>query len=77
MPPPVDSLPTESHTPRPPPPTPTLNPGVRRREVLGWALYDFANSGYTTVVITAVFSAFFVGGVAQGASWTPWPGPSP
>jgi len=69
MPPPVDSLPTESHTPRPPPPTPTLNPGVRRREVLGWALYDFANSGYTTVVITAVFSAFFVGGVAQGASW--------
>ncbi len=47
----------------------TLNPGVRRREVLGWAMYDFANSGYTTVVITAVFSAYFVGGVAQGASW--------
>ena len=48
---------------------PTLNPGVQRREVLGWAMYDFANSGYTTVVITAVFSAYFVGGVAQGASW--------
>jgi UMF1 family MFS transporter len=32
-------------------------------------MYDFANSGYTTVVITAVFSAYFVGGVAQGASW--------
>ena len=46
-----------------------LNPGVRRREVLGWAMYDFANSGYTTVVITAVFSAYFVGGVAQGATW--------
>ena len=46
-----------------------LNPGVRRREVLGWAMYDFANSGYTTVVITAVFSAYFVGGVAQGANW--------
>ena len=71
MPPSVDSLPTESHTPSPPPPSSTLNPGVRRREVLGWALYDFANSGYTTVVITAVFSAFFVGGVAQGASWAP------
>ena len=51
------------------PPHPALNPGVRRREVLGWALYDFANSGYTTVVLTAVFSAYFVGGVAQGASW--------
>ncbi len=46
-----------------------LNPGVRLREVFGWAMYDFANSGYTTVVITAVFSAYFVGGVAQGASW--------
>ncbi len=46
-----------------------LNPGVRRREVLGWAMYDFANSGYTTVVITAVFAAYFVGGVAGGASW--------
>ena len=46
-----------------------LNPGVRLREVFGWAMYDFANSGYTTVVITAVFAAYFVGGVAQGADW--------
>ncbi len=46
-----------------------LNPGVRRREVLGWAMYDFANSGYTTVVLTAVFNAYFVGVVADGASW--------
>lgn len=49
--------------------TDSLNPGVRRRELLGWAMYDFANSGYTTVVITAVFAAYFVGGVAEGASW--------
>lgn len=46
-----------------------LNPGIRRREVFGWAMYDFANSGYTTVVITAVFAAYFVGGVAEGADW--------
>jgi UMF1 family MFS transporter len=46
-----------------------LNPGVRMREVFGWAMYDFANSGYTTVVITAVFAAYFVGGVAGGADW--------
>lgn len=46
-----------------------LNEGVRKREVFGWAMYDFANSGYTTVVLTAVFSAYFVGGVAGGASW--------
>jgi UMF1 family MFS transporter len=46
-----------------------LNPGVRKREVFGWAMYDFANSGYTTVVLTAVFNAYFVGVVADGASW--------
>jgi UMF1 family MFS transporter len=48
---------------------PVLQPGVRKREVFGWAMYDFANSGYTTVVITAVFSAYFVGSVAAGAAW--------
>jgi MFS transporter, UMF1 family len=46
-----------------------LNPGVRKREVFGWAMYDFANSGYTTVVITAVFAAYFVGGIARNAQW--------
>ena len=46
-----------------------LNPGVQRREVFGWAMYDFANSGYTTVVITAVFAAYFVGGIAGNAAW--------
>jgi UMF1 family MFS transporter len=47
----------------------SLNPGVRKREVFGWAMYDFANSGYTTVVMTAVFNAYFVGVVAANASW--------
>ena len=46
-----------------------LNSGVKRREVFGWAMYDFANSGYTTVVITAVFAAYFVGAVADKAEW--------
>ena len=50
-------------------PQQALNPGVRKREVFGWAMYDFANSGYTTVVLTAVFSAYFVGVVASGADW--------
>ena len=48
---------------------PGLRPGVRRREVWAWAMYDFANSGYTTVVLTAVFSAYFVGSVADGQDW--------
>lgn len=46
-----------------------LQPGVRPRELWAWAMYDFANSGYTTVVITAVFAAYFVGGIAQKADW--------
>lgn len=46
-----------------------LNGGVRKREVFGWAMYDFANSGYTTVVLTAVFNAYFVGVVAGDAAW--------
>jgi len=32
-------------------------------------MYDFANSGYTTVVITAVFSAYFVSVVCANAGW--------
>ena len=32
-------------------------------------MYDFANSGYTTVVITAIFNAFFVSVIAGGADW--------
>jgi UMF1 family MFS transporter len=32
-------------------------------------MYDFANSGYTTVVITAVFNAYFVAIVAGNAPW--------
>ena len=39
------------------------------REVWAWSMYDFANSGYTTVVITAVFNAFFVAAVAGKAPW--------
>ena len=39
---------------------PQLTPPVLKREIFGWAMYDFANSGYSTVVITTVFSAYFV-----------------
>lgn len=35
-------------------------PPVKKREIFGWAMYDFANSSYTTVVVTFVYSAFFV-----------------
>jgi MFS transporter, UMF1 family len=41
---------------------------VTRREIFAWAMYDFANSGYTTVVLTAIFNAYFVSVVAGGDS---------
>jgi len=43
--------------------------GAGPGEIWAWAMYDFANSGYTTVVITAVFNAYFVAVVAGNAPW--------
>ena len=40
---------------------------VATRERVAWVMYDFANSGYTTVVLTAIFNAYFVSVVAGGA----------
>lgn len=50
-------------------PRPLLPSDVRPGEVWAWAMYDFANSGYTTVVITAIFNAYFVAVVAGDAPW--------
>jgi len=50
-------------------PSKALSGDVKLREVWAWSMYDFANSAYTTVVITAVFSAYFVGAVAGNAPW--------
>ena len=35
------------------------HPPVKKREIFGWAMYDFASSSYTTVVISVVYSTFF------------------
>ncbi len=47
----------------------SLAENVKPREVWSWAMYDFANSGYTTVVITAIFNAYFVAVIAGNAPW--------
>jgi UMF1 family MFS transporter len=45
-----------------------LNGGrARRREIFGFMMFDFANSSYTTVIITAVFNAYFVQKVVNQA----------
>jgi UMF1 family MFS transporter len=38
-----------------------------RRERWAWYLYDFGNSAYAAVVLLAVYSAYFKGGVVGGA----------
>lgn len=32
---------------------------AQKKEIFGWAMFDFANSSYTTVIITVVFSVIF------------------
>jgi len=34
-------------------------PNARRREVFGWAMFDFANQGYTLLIITVIFGDLF------------------
>ncbi|MFN3200352.1 MAG: MFS transporter [Bradymonadia bacterium] len=41
---------------------------VKKKEIFGWAMYDFANSSFTTVVITAIYAPFFVGHIVPGDS---------
>ena len=45
-------------TPKPPP--------VRPREIVAWAMFDFANSGYTTLIVTVAFGVYFTKLVAPG-----------
>ncbi len=49
------------------PPMPSQQPPVRRREIFGWAMFDFANSAYTTIVVTVAYSIFFTKLVAPGS----------
>jgi len=48
--------------------TPASAPPVRRREIFGWAMFDFANSSYTTIVVTVAFGDYFTQLVAPGGA---------
>lgn len=51
---------------------------ARPKEQFAWAMYDFASSGYSTVVLTAVYNAYFVSvicssnGLSTGAGTALW-----
>ena len=42
------------------------NTRATRGEIFAWCLYDFANSSYTTVIITVAFSIYFTTIIADG-----------
>jgi len=39
---------------------------VRRREIFGWAMYDFANSAFATTILAVIFNQYFATVVAGG-----------
>ncbi|MGH9379238.1 MAG: MFS transporter [Thermoanaerobaculia bacterium] len=41
-------------------------PPVRKREIFGWAMFDFANSSFTTLIVTVAYSVYFTKLVAPG-----------
>ncbi|MDH5682272.1 MAG: MFS transporter, partial [Spirochaetota bacterium] len=45
---------------------------VINKEIFGWAMFDFANSSYTTVIITVMFSRYFVNHVVPDTSQGPY-----
>ncbi len=51
---------------------PAALPPAGRREIVAWAMFDFANSSYTTVVVTFFFSLVFTQLVAAGPSADFW-----
>ncbi len=55
----------------PHPVPPPAFPPVKRREIFGWCCFDFANSAFTTIIITVIYSRYFIGEVAQNAPEAP------
>jgi UMF1 family MFS transporter len=39
---------------------------VHKREILGWAMYDFANSAFATTILAVIFNQYFATVVAGG-----------
>src|SRR5262245_38518937 len=50
-----------------PPEVPLAASLVRRSEVAGWAMYDFANSSFTTAIVTVYYAQYFPGVIVGDA----------
>ncbi len=47
------------------------SPSYRRGPVVSWALYDVANSSFTTLVVTFIYSTYFTRAMSPGEDLTP------
>ena len=45
-------------------------PRSRAKEIWAWSLYDFANSSFTTLVVTFIYGTYFTGYMALGTDTT-------
>lgn len=41
-------------------------PPVKKREIVSWGMFDFANSSYTTIIVSVAYSIYFTKLVAPG-----------
>jgi len=57
-----------THSISPDPQSAAARPLAQRREIAAWAMFDFANSGYTTVVLTTIYNVYFVNVIAASAA---------
>ncbi len=46
--------------------TPRHPNAVKKREIFGWAMYDFANSAFATTILAVIFNQYFASIVAGG-----------
>lgn len=54
------------------PPTSRPTPPADRRAVVAWCFYDFANSAFTTLVVTFIYAAFFTKVIAPDEVTGTW-----
>ena len=40
----------------------------KTKAIIGWCFYDFANSSFTTIVVTFIYSAFFADFIVGNSS---------
>ncbi|MBE0598342.1 MAG: MFS transporter [Desulfuromonadales bacterium] len=52
----------------------TVSPQQKRRAWFGWCMYDWANSGFATVVLAAVFPVYFAALVPTDGAYIPFLG---